>query len=89
MTKVAQLTMVAAVAIAALAATAPAKADGPGANDLIGTWAADRVRANSEGIKDEKTAVGKILRPTGISVDAIKKHGIFGGSNSVFRKPFG
>jgi hypothetical protein len=44
---------------------------------------------DSEGIKDEKTGLGKIVRPTGISIDAIKKRGVFGGRKSIFRKPFG
>jgi hypothetical protein len=38
----------------------------------------------------ESGEIAKVLRATtGVSVRDIEKYGIFGGPNSVFRKPFG
>ena len=48
------------------------------------------VHKNIKGSERESGEIGKVLKgTTGISVKDIKKNGIFGGSNSVFRKPFG
>ena len=45
---------------------------------------------NIKGAERESGEIDKVLKgATGISVKDIKKHGIFGGPNSVFRKPFG
>jgi hypothetical protein len=88
MLKIVQVMMVAAVAVVATGVTSQAKTN-PAIPEAVRAWAADRIRANSEGINDEKTGLGKILRPTGVSIDAIKQNGIAGGRNSVIRKPFG
>lgn len=48
------------------------------------------VAGNIEGAKRESGELDKVLRATtGISVKDIRQHGIFGGPNSFFRKPFG
>jgi hypothetical protein len=45
---------------------------------------------NIQGAARESGEIDKVLKgTTGISVKDIKKHGVFGGPNSVFRKPFG
>ena len=45
---------------------------------------------NIQGAARESGEIDKVLKgTTGISIKDIKKNGIFGGSNSVFRKPFG
>ena len=50
----------------------------------------DIVDANIKGAERESGEIDKVLKATtGISVKDIKKHGVFGGPNSVFRKPFG
>ncbi|WP_027528074.1 hypothetical protein [Bradyrhizobium sp. Ec3.3] len=81
--------MVATVMV--IIAAAEAKADGgASAGAAVGTWVLERMKANSESAKDESTVLGKIVKPgTGISVDAIREHGILGGPNSVLRKPLG
>ena len=48
------------------------------------------VHENIKGAERERGELDKVLKgTTGISVKDIKKHGLFGGPNSVFRKPFG
>ena len=48
------------------------------------------IHRNIRGSKREAGAIAKALKgATGISVKDINKHGIFGGPNSIFRKPFG
>ena len=48
------------------------------------------VDGNIKAAARESGEVAKVLRGvTGISVRDIERHGIFGGPNSVFRKPFG
>ncbi|MEO1093141.1 MAG: hypothetical protein AAFX81_21190 [Pseudomonadota bacterium] len=45
---------------------------------------------NIQGASRESGEIDKVLKgATGISVKDIKNHGVFGGPNSVFRKPFG
>jgi hypothetical protein len=79
---------VAACALALALAHHEAKADG-GASAAVAAWAGKRVIANSEGIKDEPTVAGKVIKPTGVSIQAIEEHGLAGGPNSVMRKPLG
>ena len=56
----------------------------------ISAAAIDHAKANIEGAKDESGVIDKAVKATtGISIKDIKKDGIFGGSNSFFRKPFG
>jgi hypothetical protein len=88
--KLAGGTALAALALAAVVAGNSAKADPATGATIAGAIAADRAKANLEGAKSESTAAGAVVKgTTGISVDAIKKNGVFGGSNSIFRKPFG
>lgn len=48
------------------------------------------VDANVKGTERESGEIDKVLKgTTGISIKDIKDHGIFGGPNSIFRKPFG
>jgi hypothetical protein len=48
------------------------------------------VDANIKGTARESGEIDKVLKgATGISIKDIKHHGVFGGPNSVFRKPFG
>ena len=48
------------------------------------------IDANIKGAARESGEIDKVIKgTTGISVKDIKKHGVFGGPNSVFRKPFG
>lgn len=48
------------------------------------------VDGNVKGATRESGELAKVLRGTiGISIRDIERHGVFGGSNSVFRKPFG
>ena len=48
------------------------------------------VGKNLKGAKRESGVGAKVLKAiTGGSVKDMKKHGIFGGPNSIFRKPFG
>ncbi len=48
------------------------------------------IKGNLEDAKRESGELDKVIRGTiGISVKDIKKNGIFGGKNSIFRKPFG
>jgi len=57
---------------------------------IVKTIVVKNVKANIEGSKRENGVVNKVIKGgTGVSVKDIKKHGVFGGSNSVFRKPFG
>lgn len=45
---------------------------------------------NFEGANRETSTVDKMLKSTtGVSAKDIRAHGIWGGPNSVFRKPFG
>lgn len=80
------------VVMAAVVSTAglcPAFATDP-VTAAVGAAAVDRVKANVEGAKAESGVVDQAVKAgTGISVKAIKQDGIFGGPNSVFRKPFG
>ena len=54
-------------------------------NMLDETMAVDGLDLNPEAIDVDPVLKGT----TGISVKDIKNHGIFGGPNSIFRKPFG
>jgi hypothetical protein len=48
------------------------------------------VDGNIRAASGERGEIDKVIRAvTGISVRDINKYGIFGGPNSVFRKPFG
>jgi hypothetical protein len=48
------------------------------------------VDANVKAAAGESGEVAKVVRGvTGISVRDIEKYGVFGGPNSIFRKPFG
>ncbi|MEO1093142.1 MAG: hypothetical protein AAFX81_21195 [Pseudomonadota bacterium] len=48
------------------------------------------VHQNIKGAERESGEIDKVLKgATGISVQDIKNHGVFGGPDSVFRKPFG
>jgi hypothetical protein len=48
------------------------------------------VDGNIKGANRESGELAKVLRGvTGISILDIDRHGIFGGPNSIFRKPFG
>lgn len=48
------------------------------------------VAGNVEGATRESGELAKVLRGiTGISARDIDRYGIFGGPNSIFRKPFG
>jgi len=48
------------------------------------------IEKNAAAAKDERGEGAKALKAaTGVSEKDIKKHGVFGGRNSVFRKPFG
>jgi len=48
------------------------------------------VSGNIAGTALESGELAKALRGiTGVSVHDIERHGIFGGPNSIFRKPFG
>ncbi|MDW9689398.1 hypothetical protein GOB50_31070 [Sinorhizobium meliloti] len=48
------------------------------------------VDGNIKGASRESGEIDKLLRASsGISIRDIKKYGIFGGPNSIFRKPFG
>jgi hypothetical protein len=48
------------------------------------------VDGNIKGANRESGELAKVLRGTiGISVRDIERYGIFGGPNSIFRKPFG
>jgi hypothetical protein len=48
------------------------------------------VDGNIHAATRERGEIAKAVRGTiGISVEDIRKHGIFGGPNSFFRKPFG
>lgn len=53
-------------------------------------WLGTRIAGNIAAAQRESGEGAKILRGTlGISWKDIQKHGIFGGPNSFFRKPFG
>jgi hypothetical protein len=48
------------------------------------------VDGNVRAAAHERGEIAKVLRATtGISVEDIRKYGVFGGPNSIFRKPFG
>jgi hypothetical protein len=48
------------------------------------------VDGNVRAAARERGEIAKALRATtGISIEDIRKYGLFGGPNSVFRKPFG
>jgi hypothetical protein len=48
------------------------------------------VDGNVRATAHERGEIAKVLRATtGISVEDIRKYGVFGGPNSIFRKPFG
>jgi len=48
------------------------------------------IDGNVKGAERESGEIAKVVRATtGISVRDIERYGIFGGPNSVFRKPFG
>jgi hypothetical protein len=50
----------------------------------------ERVHANAQSAGRERGELAKVLGTlTGISVRDIEKYGLFGGPNSIFRKPFG
>ena len=53
-------------------------------------WYFDYARRNWQTVGRETSVFNKALKATtGISKRDIKKHGIWGGPNSFFRKPFG
>jgi hypothetical protein len=53
-------------------------------------WSIEAQKRNGEIAERESTPEGQVIAgATGISVDAIKKHGLPGGPCSFFRKPFG
>lgn len=48
------------------------------------------IDGNIKGAESESGAIDKALRlATGISLKDIERYGLFGGPNSIFRKPFG
>lgn len=48
------------------------------------------IDGNIKGAERESGAIDKALRATtGISLKDIERYGLFGGPNSIFRKPFG
>lgn len=58
--------------------------------DAFVQWLGTRVAGNITAAQRESGEGAKILRATlGISWTDIQNHGIFGGPNSFFRKPFG
>lgn len=82
--------LIVATTLAVAAAGAPSARAVDAVTGAAAEVAIDRAKANIEGAKDERGEVAKgVKAATGISVEAIKKDGIFGGSNSVFHKPFG
>ena len=48
------------------------------------------IDGNIRGAVRESGELAKVLRgTTGISIRDVERHGLFGGPNSIFRKPFG
>ena len=80
----ATVAIAAAMFVMSVAATANAA---PNAAEM---WAMSRIKANAASAHKESGEGAKALKTvTGVSIKDIKKHGIFGGRNSFFRKPFG
>jgi hypothetical protein len=76
-------------AVAAMALGSSARADGVPLKigPLIAT---DIVVGNIKAASRESGVGAQVIRGvTGISLDDIQKHGLWGGPNSIFRKPFG
>jgi hypothetical protein len=72
-------------------ATEPSRSDGGGSavQEIAKVILVDRLTENAKSAHRESGALNKAIRVVGPSVRDIKRHGIFGGPNSLFRKPFG
>jgi len=88
----------AVVALSMVGGAVPSKAE-PASGSVVAT--AIIVATTAKALDDLHTRNGQIAsrqssfvnravaQSTGISIRAIRKHGVFGGRNSFFRKPFG
>ena len=85
--KMFQASSLAAIAVVALVSSAHADDVPLKISPLIG---ADIVVGNIRAASRESGVGAQVIRGvTGISLGDIQKHGLWGGPNSIFRKPFG